>query len=881
MFIHRKETITRNITITSSHYSYGNGDYRGTISLYDTYGYQNTVISDVKITKGVFSILDPLPQYTIRNSSGHNLYQGQYIIWTYSGKITATSPGLYNTQFTITFTAEYNIVVPEQKLPEGMRVDIGYNTFGANYIDEVSVTQQQLSSVEQISTGVVSGYGNVSLIDRDNSIYSKVMNGSIVSNGQQVTPYYNGKKLGVFVVESSAYDRNTRKLDIRLTDKLAHWDDISFVDEIHYNNLYEVLENVLTNKAVGYGTDEVTAACSTMVAMYNVPDKVVTVKELLQSIKYSAPQTFSGNSENMSVRQVVDSVCQVAQLCCYLDSNGDLRFASVRPLEFLGEASGALTTKKEAWRITPRHTYSALYANLILTNQIDSVSVAVRQSNGEYMTKAIVPAEAPLESNQHYKQTDNNPFLSYNCSLEHPVEQSTSTTGIEQVIANNIYADYESGVRAGDAELAVLDMTDTLNNTPAQKIADNGELLGLGDVVTFDKDSQGTPDDVFRKNRAVYWEVRGRTLNYGGTPKLQLQLQELNYYTVEYLGDTAPIIQASVYSGSRYFKTYATVSWSAPTNIKDSADVAYDLYVNNSFYKTYYAPQSVEIESPKGVTLNFLVRAYDRNGVYLSMTSNTVSATIPTLLTYQVDYKLVAFPDDRRIVIHPISDADSYTLRAQYEASNSSTGAWQTIATYSKLSQDTEYVISLPSWDSAIATFQVTAHNNQFGMDVQASTIAATRYLQTNFTMAAQTPNIYNSTQMVTAQDIHSVANNHSVFSNGMEPVMRISANILYGFGTATRQVFKGGDIMSSSVTSDIISYPSAKFTQSWTDNTGRVHGELEVSISSIAWGNNASKNEFPLKFLLSVGVQDTAGVGQQYGADVSVGMNVYYIGRR
>ncbi len=561
---------------------------------------------------------------------------GYDIEWLYTGEITRTTAQLIVNAFDINYTTwrEDTISPSSQKAPITVQMSFssGSKTFGGMYIDEVSLTQQQIANAENITTGVISSYGSITLNDVDYSIYQLVMDGTISATGQSLIIRYYGGEVGSFIVEKSDYDYNARKLSLSLTDTLAKWDDIAFTAEINnFTDLYTPLVEIL--KFAGYSTQNIDNALTTPIRVYDKTDRAYTVKEYLQAIKYDSPQTFKGAENNCSVRQAVDYICQVAQLCCYLNNGGSLRFASVRPFEMLTPSVSALPhTATTAWSITPRYTYTDLSANLLLTNKVSSAAITVSTADG-YETKTY-PADTVVSAAKQYVQSEQNPFLTDDCKLV--LSDEDIHPPISTVISENVVADYDSGVRAGDVDVAVLDYYDVLNSKPATLKAENGQLLNLGDVVTFIKDSFGTADDVYRKDRTVYWKVRGRQFSYSGVGKLQLQLQELAYSMPEFLADTAPVVRTQLYDDI-YFESYTTVTWTAVDNPKLGATVQYDLYVNNELYQTYSSPQEVKIETPKGTPLNIFVRAHDTTGTYVAMESNVVTVTIPVLTVVELD----------------------------------------------------------------------------------------------------------------------------------------------------------------------------------------------------------------------------------------------------
>ena len=96
-------------------------------------------------------------------------------------------------------------------------------------------------------------------------------------------------------------------------------------------------------------------------------------------------------------------------------------------------------------------------------------------------------------------------------------------------IANNILDDYKDGVKTCTCQIMCQDMY----STTGEKIKTwaNGEILEVGDLVRVDKDNYGTSNYTYANGDSIIFRVTGTKFSYNGSPKLDLELQEVKQYT--------------------------------------------------------------------------------------------------------------------------------------------------------------------------------------------------------------------------------------------------------------------------------------------------------------------------------------------------------------
>ena len=96
---------------------------------------------------------------------------------------------------------------------------------------------------------------------------------------------------------------------------------------------------------------------------------------------------------------------------------------------------------------------------------------------------------------------------------------------IASFISNNILSDYADGIKTCTLQIMCQDMY----STTGEKIKDwsKGEILEVGDLVRVDKDNNGNSQYTYSDGNPIIFRVTGSKFSYNGSPKLDLELQEV------------------------------------------------------------------------------------------------------------------------------------------------------------------------------------------------------------------------------------------------------------------------------------------------------------------------------------------------------------------
>jgi hypothetical protein len=555
------------------------------------------------------------------------------------------------------------------------------------YIDSLSTTTEQIADLSTVAYGVVSNYGDITLNDYDNSIYKLVTQKKITSGKQKVEIWYKNQPVAYHVVEENGanYDSNSKTLKLSLTDELQVWDGIYPTFELKSNTLLGYLTACLM--AVGFGDSDIEQMCSSKIVVNTSP---LTVLQYLSNIK-DDKLIGKTNEDNKTVREIVDDICQIAQLSCYIGENGKPKFVSTRPREMV-TAKTEKATKSTLWQIAPKNQTESLTSNLLLSNQYDSVSITTY--DGENYTTTIYGDSKKDNTCDYSSQND---LLTAN--LAYYDENDNTSTAMSEMLQKNILEDYNEGKRQGECTVIAMDYYDLLNDTQYEKLAYRGDLLKVGNVVEFMKDNNGTPIDIYHNGRDVYWEIRSRTFDYNGNVKLKLKVQELANVAVDETLGTFHLSANAITVGSGYFRTYLRVSWeelNVSGTIITEDNVRYSLYIGGKLYKTYSSADytsngyTYNIDDiTRGTKLEVKVIAYDITGQVGRSMSDIRYVTVPKLKTWDLGYKCEDVGNRGVIIpyIPDMADVDSCILYGKYRDdgnSNDSIGNYTKIKTYSK-----------------------------------------------------------------------------------------------------------------------------------------------------------------------------------------------------
>lgn len=303
-------------------------------------------------------------------------------------------------------------------------------TFDRTKITDLSLTNELTSDYDTISYGCCPSSGSLQILDYDNSIQTYINNGLINENSLYIEIYINNVMLSKNISTSNSYNSETKILKLELSDEIYNWDSISFpfrqlTDEC---SAYDLLVEIFS--FIGKSEEEVETMCSSK-SLLQDNETIGTIKNLLDNINIEFPYL-----EKSSFREVVDKICLLGQLYCFLDRNGNIKFVSARPVLLNNNDNNIIFIPNSS-------QYNSLSFELIKNNKFETIGY----TNLEYQHKY----NFILSGNATYYQQSSSSMITYN--------------GENYMSYSGVLSDYKEDISVSDIEiLGTIDTTDDFNN---------------------------------------------------------------------------------------------------------------------------------------------------------------------------------------------------------------------------------------------------------------------------------------------------------------------------------------------------------------------------------------------------------------------------------
>lgn len=309
------------------------------------------------------------------------------------------------------------------------------NLNGETYFDNILTINKQsgLKSIESLSQstgqlkdifyGVTPNSGSIEILDRDGSIRKMIMSGELPNSNMGITLFTNRNQIQSHISTDSFYNDNTKVLSIEISNFANLLNNLTYIGYKYPNrseNIANILFDVLLNLCkVMYGEDYILTRESFMQMLSNKYSVDMTIYEYLESISIQYPIIESGRT----YRDVIDSICLIAQIQMYFDDKNNITFVSARPLSF-----GSI----KAIRIPKNCMMSQLDYDVILKNKYNNVELG--KFNIEDFTK----------QNTNVFSVAFNPILTYdNYNTSEVVENSGGGTFTAFVRVESFYTEGE------------------------------------------------------------------------------------------------------------------------------------------------------------------------------------------------------------------------------------------------------------------------------------------------------------------------------------------------------------------------------------------------------------------------------------------------------
>lgn len=279
--------------------------------------------------------------------------------------------------------ANYNACI------SNIRVTMQYFDLDKGWIDSVESLAQATSDPSSIQYGMLANSGSVKLRDLDGELKDLIVDGVIPKSNVPIELIVNGNKTQSHVTESVDYDTVDKILSFSLTNSIANFDRqyegltySTFISKTR--TLKDYLYQVLIS--FGYDSEEIYYMLNT--DMYLGGYTVRTVSDYLEKIKVSY-----GFLNRQTYREAINAICEVAQLWCFEDNNGKLKFINARPQVYYHP--------RQVVKISQHQLISQPSYNLIVNNELNNV---------QYQEKSNKYSISPTIAKTYYLRNSDNEF---------------------------------------------------------------------------------------------------------------------------------------------------------------------------------------------------------------------------------------------------------------------------------------------------------------------------------------------------------------------------------------------------------------------------------------------------------------------------------------
>lgn len=223
---------------------------------------------------------------------------------------------------------------------------------------------QMCENSDEIKYGIIPSDGTIEVADSDGEISEMLKAGIIAHDNAEIGIYAGNNLIQNHLIYSSDYDSEKKAVTFSISDKLKNIEHIGYpgrqISE-EKASLWELLVDVM--KYAGYSEQDLKKTCVSNVYTYNDTNQQ-SVEIWLKSIYIPKPYLESAN-----LRKTIDKICTVAQLYCYCDCQGELKFVSARP---------QLDMSQKIAKISKDRVYGAVRDDLFPKSKYEQVEYTLK-----------------------------------------------------------------------------------------------------------------------------------------------------------------------------------------------------------------------------------------------------------------------------------------------------------------------------------------------------------------------------------------------------------------------------------------------------------------------------------------------------------------------
>lgn len=254
---------------------------------------------------------------------------------------------------------------------------LGYLELGKEHLSGFSSITQLTTNPSGINFGMVANSGNTEINDIDGEIKEYISDGKIESSNVKVEVFVNGNKIQTHLTSDSEYIEQDRALSLQLTNDISKMNDVVVnFPTYHISGGGESLKTILTQcfTNIGYvsGVDYSLGNTIFLEQADNGYSLVeVTVSNYLDRFEIKYPYFV-----NLSLSNIIKSVCEIAQLNCFKDENNRIMFVPANPIRS--------STDTEFIHIPRYAQIQDPERSLFIKNKYDNVSYKTRKITKSY-----------------------------------------------------------------------------------------------------------------------------------------------------------------------------------------------------------------------------------------------------------------------------------------------------------------------------------------------------------------------------------------------------------------------------------------------------------------------------------------------------------------
>lgn len=258
--------------------------------------------------------------------------------------------------------SDYNACISNIKIPPN-----NYTLTKRHIISVLSKSQSSTLN-SYLPYGVLANSGSLQTVDNNGVLKTFGEKGFFSSNYFDMDFEVNGKTVQHHTVRDSNY-KTDKSFSFNCTNDISDYSQKRYTKRTYASNtlsLFDYLADILIDTNVISNKSELYEFCDTTIKI-DGKNKIIesistssseefetefTVSQYLNSIIIPTP--FTRKEDNL--KNGIQNVCDVAQLCCYKDFNGRLKFVNGRPLATNEEIMNYLKLNEKSHISSPNYS---------------------------------------------------------------------------------------------------------------------------------------------------------------------------------------------------------------------------------------------------------------------------------------------------------------------------------------------------------------------------------------------------------------------------------------------------------------------------------------------------------------------------------------------